>query len=144
MVKAGVRRSGCQGELWKPGSAMVTTSEDIKGSWKGHGQKATFLQCAPEVTYLKAHGPSECAGGWVEGLEPANERHIFGWWELRCRRDVWSSGYCSDWARKSFLAKNQYSFNIARYVHGAACPSLGLLKYSITKVADILFMEGEK
>lgn len=24
--------------------------------------------------------------------------------KLRCRRDVWSSGYCSDWARKSFLA----------------------------------------
>ena len=33
--------------------------------------------------------------------------------KLRRRRDVWSSGYCSDWARKSFLAKDQYSCNIA-------------------------------
>lgn len=108
----------------------------VTGSW-------TEGNTSP-VCLSGAHSPRDWVGCWEEVSGPSNERCRLCHQELRCGRNPWSSGYCLSWTRKSFLAKDQYSFNTAQYVLQVVCQYLGHLKHNIIKATDIWSIEDEK
>lgn len=140
MVRAGVE--WLSAELWKQGSAMVTTWEDMKGL-HGSWAEGTISPVCPRGRVVEGAHPQ-----WLRGMQSrglwANkwEAHILSLRSLGdAGGDVWSSGYCSDWARKS-LSSSRTSIPVIQHNVCVSASVWGFLNPN-TKVADSFFIEDE-
>ena len=115
-----------RGEGGRWGGVVVRENYESKGepwwqlwkTWKGLERVTGRGQHFPSVPWrLRSCRRTTPVTAW-DAEQRARSQQVGGTCsvieKLRRRRDVCSSGYCSDWARKSFLAKDQYPCNTAQ------------------------------